>query len=62
MSNAERRRAVDNSGALYGLGVIGAAFYFVGHSSGFWAVLLGLLKAVAWPALVVYKVLERLSL
>lgn len=45
-------------GAVYGLGFIGAAIYYLQHSTTFWAVILGLLKALVWPALVVYKVLE----
>ncbi len=50
------------SSAIYGLGVIGAAVYFVQHSDSFWTGVLGLLKAIAWPALVVYKLLEILKL
>ena len=48
------------SGAVYGLGMIGAAIYFIGHAAGFWAGVLGLLKAIIWPLFLVLKALEAL--
>lgn len=41
--------------AIYGLGLIGAAVYFIRHANTFWAGALGLLKAIVWPAILVYK-------
>ncbi len=50
-----------NSGnAVYGLGLIGAAIFFVGKATSFWLVLLGLLKAMVWPAYLVYELFEFL--
>ena len=49
-------------GAIYGLGVIGAAVYFIQHADSFWGGLLGVIKAIFWPAVVIYKVLELLKL
>lgn len=49
-------------GGAYFLTIIGAAVYFVEHAAGFWAGVLGVLKALVWPALVIYKVLESLKL
>ncbi len=46
--------------AVYGLGFIGAAVYFIGHATSFGLGVLGFLKALVWPALLVYKVLELL--
>ncbi len=57
----ERRHEM-KSGAFYGLGIIGSAVYFIQHSDGFWMGCLGVLKALVWPALVVYKVLGLLGL
>lgn len=51
-----------NNGAIYGLGMIGAAVYFIQHSTGFWSGVLGLLKAFAWPAMILYKVLDLLKM
>jgi hypothetical protein len=46
------------SGAVYGLGFIGAAVYFIGHAASFWDGVLGFLKALVWPAMLVYKLLD----
>lgn len=61
----ERKRGAGNTGFFggsYGLTIIGAAVYFVGHAGSFWAGVLGILKALVWPAFVIYKVLELLKL
>ena len=44
--------------AVYGFGLIGAVVYFVQHASSFWTGVLGILQALAWPAILVYKALE----
>ncbi len=46
------------SGAVYGFGLIGSAIYFIQHASGFWSVILAILKAFVWPVILVYKLLE----
>ena len=50
------------SEAIYGIGVIGAAVYFIQQATTFGAGALGLLKALAWPALLVYKALAMLGM
>lgn len=50
------------SGAIYGLGMIGALFYFLQSAVGFGAIMLGIGKAIFWPALVVFKVLGMLGI
>ncbi|MEA4867320.1 MAG: hypothetical protein EOM61_00885 [Bacteroidia bacterium] len=45
------------AGAVYALGLIGAAIYFIMHSAGFWGVIMAILKAIVWPAVLVYKLL-----
>lgn len=50
------------SDAIYGLGVIGALVYFIQHATSFSAGILGLFKAVFWPAVVLYRVLEILKM
>lgn len=49
------------SGAVYGLGFIGAAVYFIQHATTFGIGLVGLLKAIVWPAILVYKLLSFLG-
>ncbi len=52
----------DNSGAIYGLAVIGAAIYYVRHAATFLAGLIGVFKAIFWPAVLIYKVLDLLKM
>jgi hypothetical protein len=49
------------SGAVYGLGLIGAAIYFISHAATFWMGVLGILKAIVWPAYLVYEALKTLG-
>lgn len=48
--------------AIYGLGVIGALFYFLNGTTTFTAVMLGIGKAVFWPAILMFKLLTYLQL
>ncbi|HEY5982558.1 MAG TPA: hypothetical protein VIU38_03735 [Anaerolineales bacterium] len=50
------------SDAVYGLGLIGAAIYFIQQAPTFWLGVLGILKAIVWPAFVVYRLLEFLKI
>jgi len=43
---------------IYGLGFIGAAVYFISTSTAFWVGVLGFLKALVWPAFLVFHALE----
>lgn len=49
------------AGAVYGLGMIGAATYYISTASGFWIGVLGFFKALVWPAFVVYEILKFLG-
>jgi len=46
---------------VYGLGLIGALVWYIGQADGFWAGVLGVLKAIVWPAFVVYDLLRFLA-
>jgi len=50
------------AGAIYGLGFIGAAVYFIGQATTFWMGVLGFLKAIVWPAFLVYGLLKFLGM
>lgn len=50
------------AGCTYGLALIGAALYYIHHATSFWAGALGILKAVVWPAMVIYKLMELLGM
>jgi len=51
-----------SSGAVYGLGFIGACIYFIGSAATFWLGVLGFLKALVWPVFLVYAALKYLGL
>ena len=48
-------------GAVYGLGLIGAAIYFISHATTFWFGVIAFLKALVWPAILVYEALRALG-
>jgi len=48
------------SGAVYGLGMIGAAIYFIGHATSFGMGVWGFIKALLWPAFLVYEAFAKL--
>lgn len=49
-------------GAVYGMGVIGALFYYWESASTFWLFALGLFKSVFWPAFLVFEALKALQM
>lgn len=50
------------SGAVYGLGLIGALFYYVSHATNFTTGVIGILKAILWPAFLIYQLLQFLKM
>lgn len=48
-------------GAVYGLGLLGAVVYYIQAADGFWMGVLGILKALVWPAFLVYELLKSLA-
>lgn len=53
--NGKKHTNNGTGGAVYGLGFIGAAIYYISTATGFWTGFLGFLKAVVWPAFLVYE-------
>tara|TARA_Y100000310_G_C20396303_1_gene675256 strand:- start:413 stop:622 length:210 start_codon:yes stop_codon:yes gene_type:complete len=49
------------SGCGYFLGFLGAVIYYISTATGFWMGVLGVLKALVWPAFLVYEVLKYLA-
>jgi len=45
---------------IYGLGFLGAAIYYISTATSFWMGVLGILKAIVWPAFLVYEMLKFL--
>jgi hypothetical protein len=57
----ERKKIPDQSQAVYGLGFIGALIYFMQHAASFGVGVLGFLKALVWPAVLVYELFNFLK-
>jgi len=49
-------------GGIYGLAFIGALIYFLQNATTFWMGVLGVLKAMVWPAMLVYNALKFLNI
>lgn len=52
----------DTFGWAYFLGVVGAVVYYVQHAASFWQGVGGIVMALFWPAVVVYKVFGLLGI
>jgi hypothetical protein len=50
-----------SSGAVYGLGLIGAAIYYISMATSFTMGLIGFLKALIWPVILVYEALKHFA-
>jgi hypothetical protein len=46
------------SEAVYGLGLIGAWIFYLSHATTFWLGVLGILKGIVWPAMLVFEALK----
>ncbi len=49
------------NGGVYGLAFVGAVIYYIQHAETFWMGAIGFLKALVWPAILIYKLLELLA-
>ena len=47
---------------VYGLGLIGAWVYYIGQATTFGMGVLGFLKGIVWPAMLVYELLKYLNM
>ncbi|UCG94880.1 MAG: hypothetical protein JSW13_04090 [Candidatus Aerophobus sp.] len=50
------------AGAVYFMAFIGAAVYFIQQATSFWMGVLGFLKALVWPAFLIYNLLDFLKM
>lgn len=52
----------NSSGFVWCLGFLGAAVYYIQQANGFWDGVVGVLKALVWPALLVYEAMKLLGM
>jgi len=58
----QRTKIIERSSGLYFVGFIGAVVYYLQHATNFGDGLLGFLKAMVWPAFLVYKAMDFLKM
>ena len=51
-----------SSGCIYGLGFIGAVIYYVSTAGTFGAGVIGVLKALVWPAFLIFELFKFLGM
>jgi hypothetical protein len=49
-------------GCFYFLGALGAAIYYISTATSFWVGVLGVLKAIVWPAFLVFELMKYLGM
>ncbi len=47
-----------SGGCTYGLGFLGAVIYYISTATSFWMGFLGVLKALVWPAFLIFELLK----
>ncbi len=50
-----------SGGGIYFLGFIGSAAYYITATEGFWMGVLGVLKALVWPAFLIFALMKYLG-
>lgn len=55
-------RGADSAGLVWFLGAVGGAVYYIQQADTFGAGALGVLKALVWPAMLVYELMGFLGL
>jgi hypothetical protein len=61
----KRRKVMEHGGtwgSIYGMAFIGSVIYFLQHATSFWNGVWGIIKAIFWPAVLLYKALELLKM
>ncbi len=54
----DKLKSNPSSDAVYGLGLIGAAVYYISLAPDFMTGVVGVLKALVWPAFLVFGLLK----
>lgn len=59
---ALKKHVGSDGSPFYALGFVGALVYFLQHATGFTEGVIGVLKAIVWPAFLIYSLLDFLKL
>jgi hypothetical protein len=55
-------RSSETASVIYGLGFIGAAVYYISTATSFWLGVIGFLKAIVWPAFLVFHAMKTMGI
>lgn len=55
-------KGVDSGSLVWFLGAVGGSIYYIQQAETFGAGVVGVLKALVWPAMLVYELLEFLGM
>lgn len=62
-TNKKVKCGCDNfGGGAYGLGFVGALIYFIQNADTFKVALIGVFKAIFWPAFLIYEIFGFLGM
>jgi len=50
------------SGFAYFLGFLGAAIYYISNATGFWNGVWGFIKAIVWPAPLIFELMKFIGM
>lgn len=62
MSESKKYKSSNATGGIYGLAFIGALVYYISTATSFWMGVLGVLKAMVWPAFLIYELMSYLHM
>lgn len=61
-SNKVSNQAGAGGGAVYGFGLFGALFFYLSSAGSFQEVVMGILKSLVWPGMMVYHLFKFLGM
>jgi hypothetical protein len=62
LSCCEHKKSYGCSGGFYGLGVIGSAVYYITNATSIGMGIWGVIKALLWPAFIVFELMKYLKM
>lgn len=63
--NKGSKTVIENRGggdAVYALGLFGSLFYYLANANSFQTVVMGILKSLVWPAMLIYNLFKFLNM
>ncbi|CAN5805077.1 hypothetical protein BH11BAC7_BH11BAC7_12600 [soil metagenome] len=59
---SKKKSYTSTGNGIYGLAFIGAVVYYIQHAETFWMGIVGFLKALVWPAFLIYELMKYLKM